>query len=88
MRGQRVRQPRDRATTLERVLTSGFHRRAGDESYRRAVTIAHELGWSTYDAEGIALAEIERAPVVTLDARLRRGAEPRVEVIELGGVLR
>lgn len=75
--------------TLERALTSDIRRRASDELYRRAVAIADDLGWSkSYDAEYLALAELERAPLVTLDARLRRGAHSRVEVVELGDVLR
>jgi predicted nucleic acid-binding protein len=38
--------------------------------------IAVELGWGrTYDAEYVALAKILRCRLVTLDMRLRRGAD-------------
>jgi hypothetical protein len=41
-----------------------------------AVRIASELGWAkTYDAEYLALARLLDTRVVTLDLRLRRGAE-------------
>jgi predicted nucleic acid-binding protein len=46
--------------------------RLGGEAWR----IADELGWArTYDAEYLALARILDCRVVTLDARLRRGAD-------------
>ena len=42
----------------------------------RALRISTELGWAkTYDAEYVALAELLESRVVTLDARLRRGAD-------------
>jgi predicted nucleic acid-binding protein len=46
--------------------------RAGDLAWR----IADELGWAkTYDAEYLALAGVLGCRLVTLDLRLRRGAE-------------
>jgi predicted nucleic acid-binding protein len=47
-------------------------RKLGAEAWR----IADELGWAkTYDAEYLALASIMGCRVVTLDTRLRRGAD-------------
>ncbi len=47
-------------------------RRLGAEAWR----IAEQLGWAkTYDAEYVALAQLLRCRVVTLDGRLRRGAD-------------
>ena len=49
--------------------------------YERAWRIAQELGWTrTYDAEYVALAALMQSPLVTLDARLRRGAGHIVEI--------
>ena len=46
--------------------------RLGREAWR----IADELGWAkTYDAEFVALASILACRLVTVDARLRRGAD-------------
>lgn len=46
--------------------------RLGDEAWR----IADEMGWGrTYDAEYLALARLLGCRVVTVDARLRRGAD-------------
>jgi predicted nucleic acid-binding protein len=46
-------------------------RRLGDEAWR----VADELGWAkTYDAEYVALARLLGCRLVTLDARLHRGA--------------
>jgi predicted nucleic acid-binding protein len=43
----------------------------------RAWAIADELGWAkTYEAEYVALAQLLRCRLVTLDARLRRSTEP------------
>ena len=48
------------------------HRRLGDEALR----IADALGWAkTYDAEYVGLALLLGCRLVTLDARLRRGAD-------------
>ena len=61
---------------LERLEDSPIrlrtHRRLGREAWR----IATELGWAkTYDAEYLALAQLLGSVVVTLDLRLRRGAD-------------
>ena len=48
----------------------------------RAWTIAETLGWAkTYDAEYVALAQILDCPLVTLDAKLLRGAGHLVRII-------
>lgn len=48
------------------------HERLGGEAWR----VAEELGWAkTYDAEYVALARLLSCRVVTLDARLLRGAD-------------
>lgn len=48
------------------------HRRLGEEAWR----VADELGWAkTYDAEYVALALLLGCRLVTLDVRLRRGAD-------------
>lgn len=53
----------------------GIHRRSPRALWSQAWKLADELGWAkTYDAEFLALAQIERAVVLTTDARMRRGA--------------
>jgi predicted nucleic acid-binding protein len=48
------------------------HRRLSDAAWR----LADELGWAkTYDAEYLALAELLDGKVLTVDSRLRRGAD-------------
>lgn len=66
----------DAAATRTRLEACPVSRRAprnlGDEAWR----IADELGWAkTYDAEYVALARLIGCRLVTLDARLRRGAD-------------
>ncbi|MGH2802971.1 MAG: hypothetical protein ACRDL4_08000, partial [Thermoleophilaceae bacterium] len=44
--------------------------------------VAEDLGWAkTYDAEYLALAELLDCRVVTVDSRLRRGAERLARVV-------
>jgi len=68
-RTQGERSLRALETAPVRVRT---HRALG----RRAWEVASELGWAkTYDAEYVALAQILACQLVTLDGRLRRGAD-------------
>lgn len=49
---------------------------------QRAWSVADRLGWArTYDAEYVALAELRQLPLLTLDARLQRGAARLVETV-------
>lgn len=60
-------------------------RRAPARLHEEAYRLASELGWAkTYDAEFLALARLERAVVLTTDARLRRGADRTGLVVEPG----
>ena len=53
-----------------------------DDLHLRAWELAVSLGWAkTYDAEYVALAIHEGAPLVTLDARLQRGAGRAATII-------
>jgi predicted nucleic acid-binding protein len=68
--GEEAAQARSR---LARVgVKSTIHPRLADEAWR----IADELGWAkTYDAEYVALASLLKCRLVTVDSRLRRGAD-------------
>lgn len=73
---------------VDAVLASRISRRSTEDVYRRSLRLSRSLGWAkTYDAEYIALAEIERAPFVTLDGRLRRRVAGIVTTVELADVL-
>lgn len=73
----RGRVPRDEAVAALEVLEDGpvrlrTHPRLTQETWR----IADQLGWErTYGAEYVALASLLGCRLVTLDARLRRGAD-------------
>ena len=61
---------------LERMERSPIRSRAPRNLRRQAWDIAEQLGWAkTYDAEYVALAQLLGGRLVTLDARLRRGAD-------------
>lgn len=70
----------DRA--LDRLLACPVAPRSSAGLKREAWRVADELGWAkTYDAEYVALARLSGERLVTLDRRLRRGAQRVVEVI-------
>jgi predicted nucleic acid-binding protein len=79
----------DATATLARLTSAPVRRRDPAAMRRTAWEIADELGWAkTYDAEYLALARLMKCQMVTLDARLRRGAGRLglvVGVQELGG---
>jgi predicted nucleic acid-binding protein len=69
----------ERAT--ERLLDAPIRLVRRTEIYREARRIASGLGWAkTYDAEYIALALVEGAALLTIDARLARRARELVEI--------
>jgi predicted nucleic acid-binding protein len=70
------------AVALERLQSIQYDVRAPDNLARAAWDIAESLGWAkTYDAEYVALARITGRPLVTLDARLRRGAGDVAQIV-------
>lgn len=65
----------DARETHDRLEHAPVERREHDELGPEALRIAEELGWAkTYDAEYVALARLLGCRLVTLDARLHRGA--------------
>jgi predicted nucleic acid-binding protein len=73
-RGQIERE--DATATFRRLRAAPVKPRDPAALRATAWDIAEELGWAkTYDAEYLALARILKTRLVTLDARLRRGAE-------------
>ena len=62
--------------SLSRLRSMPVRRRSHPRLTDEAWSVAEELGWAkTYDAEYVALARLLRCRLVTLDARLRRGAD-------------
>ena len=60
---------------VDRLATLPFTIREPQDLVQSAWTIAEALGWAkTYDAEYVALAQLLDCRLVTLDARLARGA--------------
>ena len=63
-------------------MKAPIRRRRPPRLHREAWKVADELGWAkTYDAEYVALARILRCPLLTIDARLKRGASRLVRVV-------
>lgn len=75
--------PRERANAaLDALLAVPIEVLSPAEHVREALDTATSLGWAkTYDAEYVAVAQRQRCPLVTRDARLRRGAGAVVEVL-------
>ncbi|HEY8868982.1 MAG TPA: type II toxin-antitoxin system VapC family toxin [Candidatus Dormibacteraeota bacterium] len=70
------------AAALIRLQSYRYAVRAPHNVAQTAWAISEALGWAkTYDSEYVALAQILKCPVVTLDARLRRGAGRLVRII-------
>jgi predicted nucleic acid-binding protein len=66
----------DAERALSRLEQAPIRRRDSKRLGKEAWRIADELGWGrTYDAEYVALARLLDCRLVTLDARLLRGAE-------------
>jgi len=67
---------------FSRLGTAPVSERRPRQLAERAWTVAEELGWAKlYDAHYVALAMLLGMPLLTIDARLRRGASRVVEVI-------
>lgn len=74
----------DALATLARLETCPVERHDPALLQRAAWEMAEELGWAkTYDAEYLALARLLETQVVTLDARLRRGADRLGLVVDI-----
>lgn len=73
---------------LDRLLAAPIHRRAPARLLREAWSIADTFDWSkTYDAEYIALARIDRCPLVTADLRQLRAASRLIEALSLTDII-
>lgn len=70
---------------ISRLLAAPVSLRSSKQLRREAWRVAEELGWmKTYDAEYVALARTARCRLLTVDARLRRGAGHLVPIIGPG----
>ncbi|MBA2265093.1 MAG: type II toxin-antitoxin system VapC family toxin [Chloroflexi bacterium] len=68
--------------TLSTLLESRIERTMPSELYREAYSLAAGLGWAkSYDAEYVALARLLGCPLLTADARLRRGASRVIQTM-------
>ena len=67
---------------MECILGGPIQKRSSRRLYVEASRLAVELGWAkTYDAEYVALAQMLALPLLTRDARLRRGASRLLRVV-------
>lgn len=70
------------STAFERLLVAPVAARTPHQLRPTAWRVATDLGWAkTYDAEYVALAQILRCALFTVDDRLRRGAARIVEIV-------
>ena len=66
----------DAAEAQRRLLEAPVASRNPKQLGNASITITDELGWAkTYDAEYLALARLLKCRVVTVDSRLKRGAD-------------
>lgn len=71
-----IRSPERGGILLDRLASAPIARRSDRTLRAEAWRIADQLGWArTYDAEYVALASLLGCRLVTLDGRLRRGAD-------------
>jgi predicted nucleic acid-binding protein len=74
--------PATAAEAIERLRRLGIAPADDPRSHPEASRIARQLGWAkTYDAEYVALASLTGARLLTLDARLARGASRLITVV-------
>jgi predicted nucleic acid-binding protein len=67
---------------FRRLGVAPVRRRTPAGLAREAWRVADELGWAkTYDAEYVALARMLDCPLLTVDARLKRGASRIVRIL-------